>query len=100
MGLAGHVPVPSVCHSSPSRRASLKVQVHLKPLLASHFHILLAKENHMPEPMVRRLSRPPAHSGRALQGYVVRSMDIENNEELDQIIAIYPKMQMEAENLL
>lgn len=45
----------------------------------------------MPEPKVKRLSRSLAHSGRALQGYMVRSMDIENNEELDQMIAIYPK---------
>lgn len=31
---------------------------------------------------------------------MTRNMDIENDEELDQMIVIYPKVQMEVERLL
>lgn len=41
------------CHYSLGRSASPNVQVHFKPLFASHFlNILLAKENHMADPKV------------------------------------------------
>lgn len=101
-GLTGSLyTVLYVCHYSLGRSISPNVQVHFKPQLASHFlNILLAKENHMAETKVQSLRKSPAHSERMLKNFMARSMNVENDEELDQMIAIYPKTQMEVKRRL
>lgn len=54
----------------------------------------------MTSPKVKKPSRSPGHSGRALQSYMARSMGIENDGKLGQMVEIYPQMQMKVESLL